>query len=260
MKANRRLERLLRLDPAECRERLRALSEEERRELRWHWRLWARPEQLPPAGDWRTWLIMAGRGFGKTRAGAEWVRALADADPAARIALVVASLGEARAVMVEGESGLLAICPPGREPSFEPSLRRLTWPNGAQATLYSAQEPESLRGPQHSHACRPGPEGGLRQRGARAGRRADPLRRRRRGDCAAGHPGRRHQLAGRLAGHRRLGRAGGKPGLPPGRKLAVRRSARRPAHRRPVQRPGGPLHGWLALCGSPCGTIGWFGR
>ncbi len=152
MKANRRLERLLRLDPAECRERLRALSEEERRELRWHWRLWARPEQLPPAGDWRTWLIMAGRGFGKTRAGAEWVRALADADPAARIALVTASLGEARAVMVEGESGLLAICPPGREPSFEPSLRRLTWPNGAQATLYSAQEPESLRGPQHSHA------------------------------------------------------------------------------------------------------------
>lgn len=107
---------------------------------------------MPPAGDWRTWLILAGRGFGKTRAGAEWIRACADASPQARIALVGATLVEARAVMVEGESGLLAICPPDRLPKFEPSLRRLTWPNGAQATLYSAQEPESLRGPQHSHA------------------------------------------------------------------------------------------------------------
>lgn len=95
---------------------------------------------------------MAGRGFGKTRAGAEWTRAIADAEPNARIALVAASLGEARAVMVEGESGLLAVCPPRRRPVFEPSLRRLSWPNGAQAILYSAGEPESLRGPQHSHA------------------------------------------------------------------------------------------------------------
>jgi len=136
-------------------ERLRALrdlSEEQAREFAHHWQLWARRDQLPPPGDWRVWLIMAGRGFGKTRAGAEWVRAVAAADPAARIALVGASLGEARAVMVEGESGLLEVCPPRSRPLFEPSLRRLTWPNGAQATLYSAQEPESLRGPQHSHA------------------------------------------------------------------------------------------------------------
>ena len=95
---------------------------------------------------------MAGRGFGKTRAGAEWVRANAEADPAARIALVGASLPEARAVMVEGESGLLATAPTRRRPLFEPSLRRVTWPNGAQAHLFSAQEPETLRGPQHSHA------------------------------------------------------------------------------------------------------------
>ncbi|MXO55503.1 ATP-binding protein [Altererythrobacter gangjinensis] len=95
---------------------------------------------------------MAGRGFGKTRAGAEWVRYLAEEDPLARIALIGASLAEARAVMVEGESGLLACSPPYRMPRFEPSLRRLTWPNGAIATLYSAAEPESLRGPQHSHA------------------------------------------------------------------------------------------------------------
>ena len=133
-------------------EQLGHLSDAEREELGTHWRLWARCQQLPPGGDWRVWLVLAGRGFGKTRAGAEWVRAITDADPAARIALVGGSLGEARAVMVEGESGLLAISPHDRTPRFEPSLRRLTWPNGAQATLYSAGEPESLRGPQHSHA------------------------------------------------------------------------------------------------------------
>ncbi|HMP57666.1 MAG TPA: terminase family protein, partial [Novosphingobium sp.] len=128
------------------------LGEAQREEFATHWRLWARRDQLPPDGGWRCWLVMAGRGFGKTRAGAEWVRSVAEADPDARIALVGASLGEARAVMVEGESGLLAISPPPRAPVFEPSLKRLTWPNGAQAMLYSAQEPESLRGPQHSHA------------------------------------------------------------------------------------------------------------
>ena len=137
---------------AERLELLNTLEPIEREELAWHWRLWARVDQLPPPGDWRLWLVMAGRGFGKTRAGAEWVRAVAEADSQARIALVAASLGEARAVMIEGESGILAVCPPTRAPNYEPSLRRLTWPNGAQATLYSAQEPEALRGPQHSHA------------------------------------------------------------------------------------------------------------
>jgi phage terminase large subunit-like protein len=95
---------------------------------------------------------MAGRGFGKTRAGAEWVRSVAEANPEARIALVAASLHEARSVMVEGESGLIAICPPQQRPRYEPSLRRILWPNGAQAQLYSAGEPEALRGPQSSHA------------------------------------------------------------------------------------------------------------
>ena len=128
------------------------LSPEQIEETRWHWPLWARPEQLPPPGDWRAWLILAGRGFGKTRAGAEWVRAIARTHPEARIALIGSSLGDARAVMIEGESGLLAVGPPDRAPKFEPSLRRLTWDNGAQATLYSAGEPETLRGPQHSHA------------------------------------------------------------------------------------------------------------
>lgn len=117
---------------------------------RWSWR--ARPEQRPPDGDWRLWLVLAGRGFGKTRAGAEWVLETARTDRTARIALVAASLGEARAVMVEGESGILACAGAKQRPEFEPSLRRLTWRNGAIATLYSAAEPDSLRGPQHSHA------------------------------------------------------------------------------------------------------------
>lgn len=147
---------------------IRTLTEEERKEFRHHWQLWGRTRQLPPSGDWTTWLILAGRGFGKTRAGAEWVRTTAQANPDARIALVGASLGEVRAVMVEGESGILAVCPPGQIPSFEPSLRRLTWGNGAQATLYSAGEPESLRGPQHSHASRASSERRIRQRSRRA--------------------------------------------------------------------------------------------
>ncbi|GMN02264.1 DNA-packaging protein [Erythrobacter sp. MTPC3] len=124
----------------------------ERDEFLYHWKFFARETQFAPPGDWRIWLIMAGRGFGKTRAGSEWVRTIADSHPAARIALISSSLAEARSVMVEGESGILACCPPDREPVFEPSLRRLTFPNGAQAQLFSAAEPESLRGPQHSHA------------------------------------------------------------------------------------------------------------
>ncbi len=151
MANNRLLKWLLKMPLTERHRHLAKLTEAERAELRYHWELWAREEQLPPAGDWRTWLVMAGRGFGKTRLGAEWVRDIAK-DRHARIALVGASLAEARSVMVEGESGLLACCPPHRRPKFEPSLRRLTWRNGAQATLYSAAEPDSLRGPQHSHA------------------------------------------------------------------------------------------------------------
>ena len=122
----------------------------------YYWEGWARDEQLPPQGElsdaWRTWLICAGRGFGKTRAGAEWVRDVARNDGAARIALVGASLAEVRSVMVEGDSGVLAAAPGALAPVYEPSLKRLTWENGALAFLYSAAEPESLRGPQHSHA------------------------------------------------------------------------------------------------------------
>ncbi len=116
------------------------------------WHFWAREEQLSPQGDWRIWLILAGRGWGKTRTGAEWVISCACANPSARIALVGETLADARSVMVEGESGILAIAPLWMRPKFEPSKRLLTFPNGAMATLYSADEPEQLRGPQFSHA------------------------------------------------------------------------------------------------------------
>jgi phage terminase large subunit-like protein len=115
------------------------------------WHFWRRDAQKPPVGDWRVWLVMAGRGFGKTRMGAEWINELAWENPGARLALIGATLVEARQVMVEGESGLLSLYG-GSLLRWEPSLRRLVWPNGSVATLYSAAEPESLRGPQHHFA------------------------------------------------------------------------------------------------------------
>ena len=126
-----------------------AFAPAQARALLYDWSVWARPAQLPPPGDWRIWLLLAGRGFGKTRTGAELIRARVAASTARRLALVAPTAGDARNVMVEGESGILAISPPWDRPHYEPSKRRLTWPNGAIATLYSADEPERLRGPQH---------------------------------------------------------------------------------------------------------------
>lgn len=117
------------------------------------WRLWGRATQKEPAGDWRTWLMMAGRGFGKTRAGAEWITGLAlKGDAQTRLALVGATIDEARRVMIEGESGILSVGLDGDVPVWEPSLGRLRWPTGAEAQLFSASNPESLRGPQHHFA------------------------------------------------------------------------------------------------------------
>ena len=115
------------------------------------WRDVARAEQVAPVGDWSTWLYMAGRGSGKTRAGAEWVHEQIAAG-CNRIALVGATAADVRDVMVEGESGILATARPWARPDYEPSRRRLTWPSGAIATTYSAEEPERLRGPQHDGA------------------------------------------------------------------------------------------------------------
>jgi phage terminase large subunit-like protein len=116
------------------------------------WRSKARPEQLPPPGDWNGWLVMAGRGFGKTRTGSEWVKELVETGAAGRIALIAPTAGDARDVMVEGPSGLLAVSSPWFRPEYEPSKRRLTWPNGATAATFSSEEADRLRGPQHDAA------------------------------------------------------------------------------------------------------------
>jgi phage terminase large subunit-like protein len=110
-----------------------------------------RRDQRPPGGDWRSWLILGGRGSGKTRAGAEWVQALATGDSPVRIALIGETLGDAREVMVDGVSGIWRIARVDR-PAFEVSRRRLVWPNGSTAQLFSSEDPESLRGPQFDYA------------------------------------------------------------------------------------------------------------
>jgi phage terminase large subunit-like protein len=114
-----------------------------------HWDYVARPEQQAPQGDWSVWLIMAGRGFGKTRAGAEWIDAMARACPGCQIALVGASQQDVREVMIEGPAGLLNIPERGERPLWQPGLKRLVWPEGSLARCFSAAEPEGLRGPQH---------------------------------------------------------------------------------------------------------------
>ena len=128
------------------------LSDADADDLLHDWRYWARPDQLPPSGDWRTWLILAGRGWGKTRTGAEWVRAEVEANRRGRLALIGATAADVRDVMIEGESGILACSRPTFRPTYEPSKRRVSWPNGAIATAYSADEPDRLRGPQHDGA------------------------------------------------------------------------------------------------------------
>jgi phage terminase large subunit-like protein len=137
---------------------LASLTPKQLETLSYDWLFWARPEQREPSGDWDVWLILAGRGAGKTRTGAEWIRSCAcGSSPLAggrysQFALVAETAADARDVMVEGPSGLLAIHPRDFRPKFEPSKRRLTWPNGAIATLFNATEPDQLRGPQHEAA------------------------------------------------------------------------------------------------------------
>ncbi len=137
---------------------LGGLSDQTLAALPWVFEFWALPHQLPPEGAWNTWVIMGGRGAGKTRAGAEWVRAEVeggrpcDAGRARRVALVGETIDQVREVMVFGESGILACSPPDRRPEWQAGRRRLLWPNGAVAEVYSAHEPDSLRGPQFDAA------------------------------------------------------------------------------------------------------------
>lgn len=121
-------------------------------QLKWHWPFWARPNQLPPEGEWNTWLVMAGRGFGKTRMGSEWVRDMAHKYPGCRIALVAETAADARDVMIKGDSGLLNCDPALTEDSWSPTNRCLSWPNGSRAFTYNGTTPDQLRGPQHHFA------------------------------------------------------------------------------------------------------------
>ena len=131
---------------------LNQLTQRQLIDLRWDWDFWARPDQKPPEGDWRIWLILAGRGYGKTRSGAEWIRERVKSGEAKNIALVGRTAADVRDVMVNGPSGLLACCPPDERPIYEPSRRRIIWPNGAIAQTFSSQKPDQLRGPQHDTA------------------------------------------------------------------------------------------------------------
>jgi phage terminase large subunit-like protein len=130
----------------------KSLTADEKIIVNYLWSAWARPNQLPPPGDWLVWLLLSGRGFGKTRTGAETTRAEVEANRAGRISLVGKTPADVRDVMIEGESGILAISPPWFKPEYEPSKRRLTWPNGAIGITYSSHEPDQLRGPQSDFA------------------------------------------------------------------------------------------------------------
>ena len=137
---------------------LDALSDGELLALPYIFEFWALDHQLPPGGDWRTWIVMGGRGAGKTRAGAEWVRAQVegarplDAGRCNRLALVGETFDQVRDVMIFGESGILACSPPDRRPEWQATRKRLVWPNGATAQVFSAHDPEGLRGPQFDGA------------------------------------------------------------------------------------------------------------
>lgn len=139
------------------------LAEDDLAFLLHDWQVWARDDQLPPATSaegaaWRVWLILGGRGAGKTRAGAEWVRAKAlglapvAEKPAQRIALVGETVADVRRVMIEGVSGLLSVHREDERPRFETSKGQLVWPNGTVAEIFSAESPDGLRGPQFAAA------------------------------------------------------------------------------------------------------------
>lgn len=167
MQQRSRAEVLAALSAEQRQQLLASLSPQTMAGLNFQWGFWARPNQLPPPSDWSTWVILAGRGFGKTRTGAEWVRAnMCGRTPLAKgrwrhIALIAETAADARDVMLgEGKafsdpsagSGLLQIHPKDFRPTYEPSKRRLTWPNGAVASIYNGTEPDQLRGPQHDAA------------------------------------------------------------------------------------------------------------
>ena len=143
------LEKLDGLTAGQRRRLMRDLSLRHRLELIERWQGWAQAGQCEPPGNWRIWMIRAGRGFGKTRAGAEWISEWARMLPDARIALVAANDADGRRVMIEGPSGLLSVARSDEAPRWREGLRELHFSSGAVATLYSAAAAENLRGPEH---------------------------------------------------------------------------------------------------------------
>ncbi|HEX3640119.1 MAG TPA: terminase family protein [Ktedonobacteraceae bacterium] len=133
-------------------EYIKKVPKEQALRLKYTWRAWARDKQIAPEGNWSTWVIKAGRGFGKTRSGAEWIIEKAQEYPGCHIALVGRTVADVRDVMIKGRSGIIPISPPWFTPTYYPSKRLLIWPNGSYATTYSAEEPDQMRGPQHSFA------------------------------------------------------------------------------------------------------------
>lgn len=125
-----------------------SLTDQEAEALLYEWGFWARRKQKAPKGNWTYWLLLAGRGFGKTKTIAQWAIEKARSMPRSRGAIVAATAADARDVLVEGASGIMASSAPDFMPTYEPSKRRLTWPNGSVATIFSADKPDRLRGPQ----------------------------------------------------------------------------------------------------------------
>ena len=152
MRARKGIAILATLPPAQRAFVMRGLNKGQKRTLGEHWDAWAHDGQRAPGGDWRIWLIRAGRGFGKTRAGAEWVTGFARDHPEARIALVGATRDDVQRVMIEGTSGLVAVAAAGETPRWRPTVGELRFASGAVGFVYSAESPEALRGPEH-HAA-----------------------------------------------------------------------------------------------------------
>lgn len=139
-------EQLAAVSEAERKKHLLTLTEAQAQELLYDWRFWARPKQLAPAGDWATWVLRAGRGFGKTRSGSGWVQERAMASPGRWMALVARNSADARDYMIEGPGGLIKNSAPQHRPMFEVSKRRVSWPNGSWATIYTDEDPDQVRG------------------------------------------------------------------------------------------------------------------
>lgn len=139
-------EQIAKLPPEKREEVWKSLTQEQAQEIFYNWRFWARPKQIPPEGDWYVWFLNAGRGFGKTRTGAEWIIERAKEHPGRWMALIARNPADARDYMIEGPGGILTHSPPWFYPKYEPTNRRILWPNGSYATIYSGEEPDQLRG------------------------------------------------------------------------------------------------------------------